>query len=57
VGAFRTRAEGNTGKVDYPEGYRQWPHVKSMVLQEAIRFMSPSAAFTTFMPTPRRWPR
>jgi hypothetical protein len=34
VGVFRPRAEGKTGKVDYPEGYRQWPHVKSMVLQE-----------------------
>lgn len=22
------------GKVDYPEGYRQWTHVKSMLLQE-----------------------
>lgn len=27
-------ADGNANKVDYPEGYRQWPHVKSMVLQE-----------------------
>jgi len=26
-------ASGN-GKVDYPEGYRQWVHVKSMILQE-----------------------
>lgn len=24
----------SNGKVDYPEGYRQWAHVKSMVLQE-----------------------
>jgi len=27
-------ADGNANKVDYPEGYRQWLHVKSMVLQE-----------------------
>jgi hypothetical protein len=27
-------ADGNANKVDYPEGYRQWPHVKSMVLEE-----------------------
>lgn len=26
-------ADGNAGQVDYPEGYRQWAHVKSMVLQ------------------------
>ncbi|RMD96283.1 MAG: cytochrome C [Calditrichaeota bacterium] len=24
--------ESSNGKVDYPEGYRQWTHVKSMVL-------------------------
>lgn len=24
----------SNGKVDYPEGYRQWAHIKSMVLQE-----------------------
>ncbi|MDZ7291594.1 MAG: cytochrome P460 family protein [candidate division KSB1 bacterium] len=32
LGAYHTMAENN--KVDYPEGYRAWPHVKSMVLQE-----------------------
>lgn len=30
---FYSSAASN-GKVDYPEGYRQWAHVKSMVLQE-----------------------
>jgi len=31
-------ADGNAGQADYPEGYRQWAHVKSMVLQAAHPF-------------------
>ena len=27
-------SDGSNGDVDYPNGYRQWSHVKSMVLQE-----------------------
>ena len=27
-------AGGNENKVDYPEGYRDWVHVKSMVIQQ-----------------------
>ena len=27
-------SDGSNGDVDYPDGYRQWSHVKSMVLQE-----------------------
>lgn len=33
IGVFRTFAGSGAGAVDYPAGYRQWPHVKSMVLQ------------------------
>jgi hypothetical protein len=31
-------ANGNADQVDYPEGYRQWAHVKSMVLQAGHPF-------------------
>jgi len=31
-------ADGNANQVDYPEGYRQWAHVKSMVLQAGHPF-------------------
>ncbi|MFQ5752580.1 MAG: cytochrome P460 family protein [bacterium] len=34
VGIACMTSNAGDSKVDYPEGYRQWAHVKSMVLQE-----------------------
>jgi hypothetical protein len=34
AGAGAKEGAKDGGKVSYPEGYRRWPHVKSMVIQE-----------------------
>ena len=34
-------ASGETAKVDYPSGYRDWTHVKSMILLENHPFADP----------------
>jgi len=34
VGAASGWEQGNPAQVSYPEGYRQWTHTKSMVIQE-----------------------
>ena len=38
-------------EVPYPDGYRDWNHVKSMVIEEGTRSSRPSAAFTISMQT------
>ena len=41
AGASLSFAWEETSKVDYPEGYRDWTHVKSMILHENHPFADP----------------
>ena len=44
----------HANEVAYPAGYRDWHHVKSMVIQRAIRCSMPLVASIICMPTRKR---
>ncbi|MDH3580195.1 MAG: cytochrome P460 family protein, partial [Hyphomicrobiales bacterium] len=41
LGGLAVAAHAGEGKIEYPEGYRNWSHVKSMVLLEGHALAKP----------------
>ena len=54
LGLFSITAWSQPGQVDYPEGYRQWTHLKSMVIQKGHPLANPFEGIHHVYATRRR---